>query len=61
MGRITIIKMALLPKMTFLFLNAIIDISDKVLDGIQKIINKFIWANKKPQVAARTMELQLED
>lgn len=56
-----IIKMALLPKMTFLFLNAIIDISDKVLDGIQKVINKFIWANKEPRVAARTMELQLED
>lgn len=43
-----------------LFLNTLLDISEKEMDRIQNMINKFIWVDKKPRVNAWIMGLRPE-
>lgn len=40
LGRVAAVMMVLVPKLIFVFLNAILDISDVTLNKIQIIINK---------------------
>lgn len=42
MSRIAVIKMVLLPKLIFVLLNVILDLSNMILNKIQGIVNKFI-------------------
>lgn len=47
--RVAGVKMVLLPKLIFVFLNAFLDILARTLNRIQSLLNKFIWDNKKPR------------
>lgn len=42
LGRLAAVKMVLLPKLIFIFLNAVLDIPSKLLRKIQTILNNFI-------------------
>lgn len=45
-GRITALKMIIIPKFTFLFRSLILALPRQVLNEIQRVFNNFIWAGK---------------
>lgn len=59
--RLAAIKMILLPKFIFVFLNAILDIFSKLLKKIQNIVNKFIGGGKKTRLRMSLVERTLQE
>lgn len=46
LGRVTAIKMAILPKLLFFFRTLPIYVSKTYIESIQRDVNKFIWRHK---------------
>jgi hypothetical protein len=49
-GRINIVKMAILPKAIYLFCAIPIKISTQLFIYLERAISKFIWNNKTPRM-----------
>lgn len=56
LGKVAAVKMVLLPKLLFLFLNAFLDVPIKTLQKIRSIFSKFIWNSKKLRMKLSTVE-----
>lgn len=61
LGRVVAVNMVLLPKLTFVFLNTVLDIQNKMLAKIQNILNKFIWGGKKPRLKMSLVQKPLQE
>lgn len=61
LGRIVATNMVLLPKLVFVFLNAVLDSPNTILSKMQAIINEFIWRSKKPRIRLRMVEQKLQN
>lgn len=54
-------KNGLLPKLVFIFLTVVLDITKAILNKLQAIVNKFIWNNKKPRIKLSKVEKRLQN
>lgn len=61
MGKIAAVKMVLLPKALFVFLNVILDIPSVLLNRLQNVLNKFLWGHKRAWIKANILEQSIED
>lgn len=55
-GKITAIKMKVLPQFMFIFQKLILPLSDGLLNKIQRICSRFIWAGRKPRIKVAIMQ-----
>lgn len=55
-GRISALKMKILPKLLFIFRSLILHIPKGVLFQIQKIFNTFVWMDRKPRIRATLLQ-----
>lgn len=55
LGRIASIKMNVLPRFMFSFQAIPIIRKDKILDALQRKINKFIWSGKRPRIKLKCL------
>lgn len=60
MGKIAAIKTILLPKIFFVFSNALMEIPTKILNKIQGMSNRFIWGYKHARIHFSVLEQKLE-
>lgn len=58
-GRVTVVKMVLLPKLIFVKLNTDIDIPEAILNKIQATVNTFIWNRQRPRLKLTTVRKKL--
>lgn len=58
--KIVAVKMVLLSKLIFIFINMILDIVEKILCKIKGILNKFIWGGEKPRISFKTVESKFD-
>lgn len=54
-------KMALLPKILFLFSNVILKVPINLLNRMQGLINSFIWKDKRSQIRSQIVEPRIEN
>lgn len=55
LGRITALRMVILPRLLYLFRSLPIRVSKSYLHTIQTFMNKFIWQNKAPRFAKEVL------
>ena len=61
-GRANIIKMTILPKLTYLFIFAIpIKLLKKFFTELEKTITKFIWRNKGSRISREIMKRNMKE
>lgn len=59
-GRIAIIKMKILPKLLYLFLNIPIPLTVAFFKTLRMLLIKLIWAGKRPRIKYSTLTLPFE-
>jgi hypothetical protein len=55
MGRINIVKMAILPKAIYRFNGIPIKIPTQFFNELERAIGRFIWNNKKPRMTVSVL------
>lgn len=61
MGRITAIKINVVPRLLFFFTHMLVKIPYKMLTMIQTLFNKFIWGFRKSRLRNEILQCRVED
>lgn len=61
LGHAAAVKMILLPKLLFVFLNTNLDVPKMTLSKIKSIINKYIWGARKLRIKFSIAEKKIQD
>uniref|UniRef100_A0AAR2IKV5 Reverse transcriptase domain-containing protein n=1 Tax=Pygocentrus nattereri TaxID=42514 RepID=A0AAR2IKV5_PYGNA len=56
-GRVNLVKMAILPKFLYLFQHIPVLISKKFFNKLNKLVSKFLWANKPVRIRSKILQL----